>query len=97
MYDFAENLQEPARLRHDRNVEAAGIFISPGAPMRLDYTRKKYAGESAGEYRIAPRSAESRPQGSTRAARQPSVRPQTPWSRTELDRKHNHLDPTEPN
>ena len=44
----------------------------------------------------APRSTESRPQGSTRAARQPSVRPQTPWSRTELDRKHNHLDPTEP-
>ena len=41
MYDFAENLQERARLRHDRNVEAVGIFISPGAPMRLDYTRKK--------------------------------------------------------
>jgi hypothetical protein len=48
MYDFAENLQERARLRHDRNVEAVGIFISPGAPMRLDYTRKKYAGEPAG-------------------------------------------------
>ena len=97
MYDFAGNLQEWARLRHDRNVEAVGIFIPSGAPMRLDYTRKKYAGESAGENRIAARSTESRPQGSTRAARQPSVRPQTPWSRTELDRKHNHLDPTEPN
>ena len=53
MYDFAENLQERARLRHDRNVEAVGIFIPSGAPMRLDYTRKKYAGESAGENRIA--------------------------------------------
>ena len=41
MYDFAENLQERARLRHDRNVEAVGIFISLGAPMRLDYARKK--------------------------------------------------------
>src|ERR1039457_2059429 len=71
--------------------------FTPGIPMRLNYVRKKYTGESAGEYWIAPRSTESRQQGSTRAARPPSVRPQTPWSRTELDRKHNHLDPTEPN
>ena len=28
MYDFASNLQERARVRHDRNVEAVGTFIS---------------------------------------------------------------------
>jgi hypothetical protein len=26
MYDFAENLQERARLQHDRNVEAVSSF-----------------------------------------------------------------------
>ena len=76
---------------------AAGNGRAPGYSEEVNYVRERYAGEPAGEYWIAPRSTESRPQGSTRAARQPSVRPQTPWSRTELDRKHNHLDPTEPN
>ena len=76
---------------------AAGNGRDPGTPWRLNYVRKKVCWRAGRQYRIAPRSTESRPQGSTRAARQPSVRPQTPWSRTELDRKHNYLDPTEPN
>jgi hypothetical protein len=42
---------------------------------RLDSARKKLSGEPAGEYWIVSRATESWPQGSTGAARQPSVRP----------------------
>ena len=41
------------------STSACAMIGTPGAPMRLDYTRRKYTGESAGEYRIAPRSTES--------------------------------------
>ena len=52
---------------------------------------------SADECSIIGRVTESWQQGSTRAARQPSIRACASWSRTEGDRKHNHLDPPQPN
>src|ERR1019366_3520746 len=81
----------PARSSAARNGRARGYSVE------VELRSQEICWRAGRQYRIAPRSTESRPQGSTRAARQPSVRPQTPWSRTELDRKHNYLDPTEPN
>ena len=53
------------------------------------------ADRSASDARLT-RMLATRVQGSTRAARQPPIRPWTPERRTDLDRKHNHLDPPEP-
>jgi hypothetical protein len=64
---------------------------------RLDCARNRLSGEPGASIGLSPRATESWPRGSTGAARQPSVRPYTPWWRTELDRKHNYLDSTEPN
>src|SRR5450759_219234 len=52
-----------------------GAVVTPGTPRTLDYARQKLPGEPAGEFWIAPRAGESWAQGSTGAARQPSVRP----------------------
>ena len=52
-----------------------GAVATPDTSRRSDYARKNISGEQVGEYWIAPRAIESWLQGSTGAARQPSVRP----------------------
>src|ERR1035437_4884498 len=52
-----------------------GAVVTPVTPRRADYARQKLPGEPTGEFWIAPRATESWAQGSTGAARQPSVRP----------------------
>src|ERR1039457_4497156 len=71
---FVEGVDRYYRLSPAR-FPLPGAVVTPGTPRRLDSARKKLSGEPAGEYWIVSRATESWPQGSTGAARQPSVRP----------------------
>src|ERR1019366_9046449 len=70
---FVEGVNRHYRLSPAR-FALPGVVVTLGTPRRLDYARKNLSGEPVGEYWIAPRATESWPQGSTGAARQPSVR-----------------------